>query len=118
MPTILLVEDDDAFRYAASRHLRSEGYTVIDVAGSMDALKVLDGGGIDMMVVDIALPVKEPPGFALARMVRYKHPEMPVLFVTGVLDIEKIEPGIEGDMILYKPIEMSELSRKISELLA
>jgi CheY-like chemotaxis protein len=39
MPTILLVEDDEAFRYAASRHLRNDGYTVIDVAGSMDALK-------------------------------------------------------------------------------
>jgi two-component system cell cycle response regulator CpdR len=118
VPTILFVEDDDAFRYAACRHLRSEGYTVVDAPSSMDALKLLDkGGGIDIVVVDIALHPKEPHGFALARMIRHKHPYMPVLFITGVLDILKVEPGIEGEPILYKPVDLAELSRKIGEQL-
>jgi DNA-binding response OmpR family regulator len=116
VPKILFVEDDDAFRYAASRHLRAQGYTVADVPSSMEALRVFDET-IDIAVIDIALHPNEPPGFALARMIRYKNPEARILFVTGVVDIEKIEPGIEGEIILYKPIEFAELSRKIGELL-
>jgi two-component system, cell cycle sensor histidine kinase and response regulator CckA len=118
VPTILLVEDDDIFRYAASRYLRKHGYTVVEASGSMEGLRIIDGGGIDVVVVDITLQPREPHGVALARMIRVKNPDIRVLFVTGYLDILKIEPGLEGETILYKPVELAELSRKIAELLS
>jgi DNA-binding LytR/AlgR family response regulator len=83
----------------------------------MDALKILDKGrGFDIVVADIALQPTEPHGFALARMIRFKNPEVRVMFVTGNLEILKVEPGLEGELILYKPVELSELSEKIDEL--
>jgi two-component system, cell cycle sensor histidine kinase and response regulator CckA len=120
LPTVLLVEDDDIFRYTMCHYLRGEGYSVTDVSGSMDALKVLDGShnGIDLVVADMALHPQEPHGFALARMIRHKNPSTRVLFVTGVLDIEKTEPGMKDESILYKPFELSTLSRKVGEMLA
>jgi CheY-like chemotaxis protein len=118
VPTILLIEDDEIFRYAACRYLRAKGYTVVEVSSSMDALKILDkGGGIDIVVADIALQPNEPHGFALARMIRHKHPDIRIMFVTGHLDILKIEPALEGEVIVYKPVELTELSSKIGELL-
>jgi CheY-like chemotaxis protein len=115
--TILLVEDDEAFRYAASRHLQSNGYAVIGVPSSIEALRAIDGGGIDVVVADVALYPKEPHGIALGRMIRNKHPKMPILFVTAVMDIEQLESGIPGE-IFYKPIELADLARKLGELLA
>jgi two-component system, cell cycle sensor histidine kinase and response regulator CckA len=115
-PTILFVEDDEAFRYAACRHLRAAGYSVVDVPSSLDALRVTDEGGIDVVITDVALYPKEPHGVALARMIRRKHPNIHILFVTGVKDIEELEVGIPGE-VLYKPVELAELSRKVRELL-
>jgi response regulator of citrate/malate metabolism len=69
------------------------------------------------VVADVALYPKEPHGIALARMIRQQHPKMPILFVTAVMDIEQLESGIPGE-ILYKPIELADLARKLGELLA
>lgn len=116
-PTILFVEDDEAFRYAACHHLQAKGYTVVDVPSSMDALRTIDGGEVDLVIADIALYPKEPHGIVLARMIRSKHAKMRFLFVTGIKDIEQLEPGIPGE-VLYKPFELADLSRKVRELLA
>jgi hypothetical protein len=51
----------------------------------------------------ISLQPNEPHGFAVARMIRFKSPDIQILFVTG-----RIEPGLEGESILYKPVELSE----------
>ena len=116
-PTILLVEDDEAFRYATCQHLQAEGYSVIEVPGSLDALRAIDNGGIDAVIVDIALNPGEPHGVALARMIRRTNPDVRILFITGVKDIEKLEPAIPGE-VLYKPVELADLSRKVKELLS
>jgi two-component system, cell cycle sensor histidine kinase and response regulator CckA len=116
-PTILVVEDDEAFRYAASHHLKAEGYAVLDVPSSTEALRVIDQGGIDVVIADVTLYPKEPHGIALGRMIRMKNPNTRILFVTGVTDIEKLEPNMPGE-VLFKPIELADLSRKVEELLA
>lgn len=116
-PTILFVEDDEAFRYAACHHLQAEGYSVVDVPNSMQALRAIDEGNFGVVIADVALYPNEPHGVALARMIRNKHPDIRILFVTGVLDIEQKESGIPGE-ILYKPVDLAVLSRKVQELLA
>src|ERR1700753_4250754 len=116
-PTILFVEDDEVFRYAACRQLQTDGYAVIEVPSSMDALRAIEKGAIDVAVIDIALYPKEPHGIALARMIRNNQPGVGILFVTGVEDVEKLDPGIPGE-ILYKPVELAVLSQKVHDLLA
>jgi two-component system, cell cycle sensor histidine kinase and response regulator CckA len=115
--TILLVEDDEALSYAISRHLKSEGYTVIVTSGSMAALRELDNGAIDITiaVIDVSLQPGEPHGIALARMIALNSPAVAVLFVTGRKDLIEIAGGIPGD-VLYKPIELNELAQKVREL--
>src|SRR5262249_55768656 len=51
--TVLLVEDDKAFSYAAARYLNTKGFTVIEAPGSMAALRELDTEGIDVVVADL-----------------------------------------------------------------
>lgn len=115
--TILLVEDDEAFRYAADRYLTAKGYSVISASGSMEALQVIDGGGgIDVAIVDIGLLPNEPHGVALGRMIRAKFSRMQILFVTGIVDIETHETELPGP-IIFKPVELPDLHLKVQELL-
>jgi CheY-like chemotaxis protein len=114
---MLFVEDDEAFRYAACHHLRASGCSVVEVSSSLEALRVVEKGGIDVVIADVALYPKEPHGVAMARMIHNKYPSIRILFVTGIKDIEELESGIPGD-VLYKPVELADLSRKVQELLA
>jgi hypothetical protein len=66
--SILLVEDDEVFGYAAGRYLRAKGHRVIHAPGSSIALRELDRRSFDIVIADVVLQDDEPHGVALARM--------------------------------------------------
>ena len=115
--TILIVEDDEAFSYAASHYLKSKGYNVIVAAGSLAALRKLDYEQIDVVVADVALQPNEPHGLSLGRMIVTQKPAVPVLFVTGRPDLIELDGQPPGD-VLFKPVDFDELAQKLDELLA
>ena len=112
---ILLVDDDEAFRYATKAHLTLTGLDVVARAGSMAALEALDGERrFDLLVADIRMPPGEPHGLALARMARTRHPELPVVFVTAYSDLNP-EDVAETGPLLRKPFELDTLALAIRE---
>jgi DNA-binding NtrC family response regulator len=104
---ILLVDDDDGYRYAAQRALESAGFTVIAARGFNDALEALDSlEPIDLLVIDIVMQVN---GFALARMARYRRPELKTLYITA-FDV----PADEAvGKLIRKPAVMDELVEEV-----
>lgn len=113
MSRILLVDDDDAFRYVTGRLLERTGSEVVTAHDFREALRVLeDGTAVDVLVIDVVLP--EVHGFALARMARMKHPKVRCIYLTGhdvALD-EAVGP------VLHKPIVESDLLREVSAALS
>ena len=100
MARILVVEDDDATRYAiASGLLTPSWLEVVQAHDFQDALPILDGKGqVDLLLVDLVMPGVN--GFALARMGRMRRRDLKVVYVTGHDDVpvhEAIGP------ILRKP---------------
>jgi len=84
---ILVVEDDDALRYALSRELEAAGYDVEQARDYRNALDVLETGGkrVAVLVVDLLLPGLN--GFALARMARMRDRDIKIIHLTGADDI-------------------------------
>ena len=69
---ILVVEDDDATRYAMARELAAVGYDVAQACDYRDALPILESQGpVDLLLVDLIMPGVN--GFALARMARLRR---------------------------------------------
>ena len=82
MSRILVIEDDDATRYAMARTLEAAGYEVAQAHDYRDALPILEGEGqIDLLVVDLVVPGVN--GFALARMGRIRRHDLKVVYVTA-----------------------------------
>ena len=100
MARILVVEDDDATRYAIARTLDAAGFEVVQAHDFQDALPILEGKGqVDLLLVDLVMPGVN--GFALARMGRMRRRDLKVVYVTGHDDVpvhEAIGP------ILRKPV--------------
>jgi CheY-like chemotaxis protein len=115
-PTILIVEDDAAFAYAASRHLENAGYRTIVVGSSMAAFEKLDGGRVDLVITDVRLLDGEPHGLALGRMIGTRRPKIPVILVTAYPDILEGE-ALPGP-VLRKPVDLSTLSQAVRTSLA
>jgi CheY-like chemotaxis protein len=109
---ILLVDDDDGYRYAAYKALEAAGFAVVAVAGFNEALQRLDSlEPIDLLVIDIVMKVN---GFALARMARYRRPALKTLYITA-FDVPTDEAV---GKLIRKPSAMDDLVREVRAALA
>src|SRR5262245_46197628 len=81
---VLLVEDDDAFAEALVELLEADRR--IDVVGrarnGQEGIELADDLLPDLVLMDILLPVVD--GIEATRAIRDRHPEMPVIALTGL----------------------------------
>lgn len=110
---ILIVDDDDAFRYATTKMLVDAGFETADAHDYRGALDVLeDKQPIALLLIDVVIPGVN--GFALARMARMRHLGLKVIYVSA-FDIptdEAIGP------VLRKPVDGETLLKEIRNVLA
>lgn len=112
--TILLVEDEEGFRYAAARALEGAGFAVAAAPDFRAALELLDGDRpIDLLVTDIVMP-ERVHGFALARMARMRRTGLKVLYLTAY-DVPTVEAV---GKVLRKPITDQQLVDEVRAALA
>jgi PAS domain S-box-containing protein len=113
---ILVVEDDRDVAALALALLEQCGYESRLVDDPRTALALVDGGeSFDLVFSDIVMP-GGMTGLDLARMLRERHPEMPVLLVTGYSSAA-INPEAHGYPLLTKPYTLQELCDAVARQL-
>ena len=117
--TLLVVEDEGAFRDLLKDGLRSRGYHVLIASNGVDALKVAEryNGPIHLLITDVIMPQMSGP--ELARCLTKVRNNMGVLYMSGYTDdkVGDISESDGGNALLQKPFYIDELVRKIQELL-
>jgi PAS domain S-box-containing protein len=112
--TVLLVEDNPEVASASANLLEQLGYLVRWVPNAEAALEEIERNGIDLVVSDIVMPGRMD-GLGLARAIKEKRPELPILLATGYSEAAQ---NVRADFpILRKPYQMHELSRALAEIL-
>ncbi len=117
--SILVVEDDELLREMMARVLRRNGYTILE-AGSgteAEARALAHGLPVDMLLVDVGLPVLSGP--EVVERLKQRWPGVKVLFMSGfsrgVLADRGLQPGLH---LLEKPFSPAALIERIEILLA
>ncbi|HEV8119507.1 MAG TPA: sigma-54 dependent transcriptional regulator [Candidatus Polarisedimenticolia bacterium] len=87
MPTILIVDDERNIRATVGRALRLEGYTTEEAEHGAAALERLESGDIDLVIVDLQMPVLDGFGFLERMAERGWRP--PAIVLTAHGSIEK-----------------------------
>ncbi|OFX75680.1 MAG: two-component system response regulator [Bacteroidetes bacterium GWE2_29_8] len=87
--TILIVDDSESIREVVSFTLEGAGHSVLKGVDGQDALKLLDGKDIDLIITDLHMPIMD--GISLIREVRQKeqYKFVPILFLTTESQTEK-----------------------------
>jgi two-component system cell cycle sensor histidine kinase/response regulator CckA len=81
--TVLLVEDHELFRGLVKEVLSRAGYVVLEAESGAEALRLLEETGrrVDVVLTDVVMPGMS--GVELARRVRERLPEMPIVYTSG-----------------------------------
>lgn len=114
---ILLVEDEPVMAALLRQGLEEEGYLVEWVLTGEEALARLEHLEPALLVLDVRLPGMD--GVEVCRQVRQRWPDLPVLMLTALDDVENRVRGLRAgaDDYLPKPFAFEELLARIEALL-
>lgn len=119
MKHILIIEDDTTFATVLARYLERHDYTTTKVGNIRTARAELEKGhqGIDLILLDYNLP--DGTGMEILEYLTQQHMMIPVLIMTGFLDIKTAVGAIKKGASDYitKPINQEELLMQIQEAL-
>jgi DNA-binding NtrC family response regulator len=117
MPTLLLVDDEEGFRYSFRRVFAREDLTILTAATVAEGIRLFRTHLPDVVVLDLQLP--DGSGMDVFEVVRAASPNRPVLFITahGTTDtaIEAMKHGAFD--YLVKPVDFDRLSDILSRAL-
>src|SRR5690606_6171803 len=116
MTTILVVEDEDAYRDPLTFQLTREGFEVHAVATGPDALEAFERHDVDLVLLDVMLPGMS--GVEVCRELRQRS-NVPVIMVTAKdSEIDKVV-GLElgADDYVTKPYSFRELLARVRAVL-
>jgi CheY-like chemotaxis protein len=120
MAKILLVEDDEMNRDMISRQLRWEGYQVVTASDGLQALRLAQDEGPDLILMDMGLPVLT--GWqATARIKAVPETRgIPIVALTAFAMAEDREKSLAAgcDAFETKPINFPRLVAIMQRLLA
>ena len=114
---ILLVEDDQNFGDVLRSYLEMHDYDVTLATDGVAGLESYQRGEFDLCIFDVMMPKKD--GFTLAKEIREKDSDMPIIFLTAKTMKEDVLQGfkIGADDYISKPFNSEELLYRIQAIL-
>lgn len=117
MDRILVVEDDLALSAGLCFELDAAGYLSVPAYNCKKAEFLLETDVFSLVVLDVHLP--DGNGFDMCQMIKARHPELPVVFLTANDLEEDILSGLdmEAEDYITKPFSTSVFVKKVGILL-
>ena len=115
--TVLVVDDEESIRDTMRIHLESEGFGVVTSENGKDAIDALKRHDVSIVVTDIKMPVLD--GFALLDHVRERYSFLPVIMLTGYVDVNMAVDAMRRGSSDYvtKPVRKKELIAAVENVL-
>ncbi|MCK4752899.1 MAG: sigma-54-dependent Fis family transcriptional regulator [Planctomycetes bacterium] len=114
---ILIVDDSVSMLEVLKRNLTSQGYKIFTAPGVTEAIEVLGGTQIDLVITDLKMP--KISGFDLVRHIRENFKSTEVIMITGYPSIEGAVEAVKtgAEEFLAKPFTDTELLSAVQRVL-
>ena len=115
---ILLVEDDLNFGNILKEYLQINNYDLVLARNGIEGYDKFLSAEFDLCILDVMMPYKD--GFSLAKEIRSKNEEVPLIFLTAKNLKEDVLKGfkIGADDYLTKPFDTEVLLAKIKAIMS
>ncbi|GAB7086285.1 response regulator transcription factor [Marinifilum fragile] len=115
---ILLVEDETNFGAVMKNYLEISDFEVTLCINGKEGLKAFTSHPFDLCILDVMMP--EMDGYTLAREIKHKDSDMPIIFLTAKTLKEDIIQGyrLGADDYITKPFDSELLIYKIKAILS
>ena len=114
---ILIADDETRWRRLVGDYLRNEGYYVVEAADGQEALSLVrSGGDIDLVILDIMMPVMD--GIEACQAIR-EFSQIPIIMLTAKNDEDSEVMGFVcgADEYISKPIKFPVFIARVKALL-
>lgn len=117
MYNILLVEDDAHILKLMDIWLTRSGFSVLTATNGEEALDMVKGGEVDLIVADVMMPKMD--GFTMVETLRAEGNDIPVILATAKETIQDKKEGFNcgADDYMVKPIDHEELILRINAII-
>jgi two-component system OmpR family response regulator len=114
---LLIVEDDERAAKQLVADLAELGHESLVALDGRSALSMATDGKFDAVLLDIMLPYVD--GVGVARILRDRNLEMPIIMLTALGDLEQRLTGLEAgaDDYLVKPAAPAEIDARLKAIL-
>jgi len=115
--TILVVDDTPATLEVLQRNLTAEGYITYTAPGVEEALKLLEGTPVDLVITDLKMP--KISGIDLIRHIRENYRNTEVMMITGYATVESAVEAVKSgaEEYLSKPFTNDEIFAAVRRVL-
>jgi CheY-like chemotaxis protein len=113
---VLVIDDDPDVRGFIVGTLEDQGYRVHEASDGREGLAALDREKPDLVIVDFIMP--EMSGAEVARQIRTRHADQPLLFVSGYSETEAVKNTAPDAPLLTKPFRAEALHKAVRAAIA
>jgi CheY-like chemotaxis protein len=114
---ILVVDDEKSIRALLLEFLSMMDYDAVAFGNSDEALNQFQKGSYDLVLTDLEMPGMD--GLTLARYIKNRSPETPVVLVTGQRPEAFSDRLSKGciDSVIFKPFRLDAIQKKVQGIL-
>jgi two-component system response regulator PilR (NtrC family) len=114
---VMIVDDEEVLRDVLEVVLRREGFEVVLAESGEQALNMLDGEEVDLMILDVMLPGIS--GIDTLRAIRISNPTLPVVVITAFSSIDGAIEAMKFGAFHYipKPFKNEEVILTVNKAL-
>jgi len=109
MRKILIVDDDEDFRWTMGNVLQAAGYRVIQAQDGKEAMSLLEKDIPDLVLLDYRMPGQN--GLYVARDMKQRVPALPILMITAYAEVASAVEAMKMGVYDYitKPVDNNDL---------
>jgi CheY-like chemotaxis protein len=109
--SVLVIDDDPDVRGFIAAALEEQGYRVREASDGREGLAEIERDKPDLVIVDFIMPGLS--GADVARKIRAKSPNQPILFVSGYSETDAVKRTAPDAPLLTKPFRAEALAKAV-----
>jgi two-component system NtrC family response regulator len=109
METVLIVDDEKNYTRILGAVLEEEGFEILTANSGSEALEVLEGSDVDLVLTDMKMPLMD--GIQLLEKIKTRDSELPVIMMTAHGTVDKAVEAMQKGAYSYilKPFDNDRL---------